>query len=98
MKRILRVFYHGTSFEELQQKHIFVSIHYRNTQVLTTEMFAVGKGISPKILTEVLPLIQPLNYIMRHPPDFPTTTVKSVSYGTESLGNLGPNILELAAA
>lgn len=97
MKRILRVFYHGTSFEELQQKHIFVSIHYRNTQVLTTEMFAVCKGISPKILTEALPLIQPLNY-MRHPPDFPTTTVKSVSYGTESLGNLGPNILELVAA
>ena len=99
MKRILRVFYLDmtSSFEELPQKDNSGSLHYRNTQVSATEMFTVYKGISPKFMTKALPLSQPLNYNIRHPPDFSTRTVLKAFYGTESLGNLGPKILELVA-
>ena len=49
-------------------------------------------------MTEVIPLSQPLNYTIRHQPDFSTRIVKSVHYGTESLGFLGPEIWELVSA
>ena len=74
------------------QKDNSLSIHNRSIQVLAAKMFRVYKGIIPKIMTEVFPLIQPLNYNIRHQPDFSTRTVKSVYYSTESLGFLGPKI------
>ena len=38
------------------------SIHYRNIQAFAPQMFRVYKEISQKNLTEIFPLIQPLNY------------------------------------
>ena len=50
------------------------------------------------VIIEAFPLSLLLNYNIRHQPDFSQRTVKSVYYGTESLGFLGPNILELFPA
>ena len=91
-KQCLRVVYHDTtcSFEELLQKVNSFSIYHRNIQVLATEMFRVHKELSPKIMTQVFPLSQPLNSNIRHQPDFSKRIVKGVYYDTESLGYLGP--------
>ena len=93
-KQCLRVVYHDTtfSFEELLQKVNSFSIYHRNIQVLATEMFRVHKELSPKIMTQVFPLSQPLNSNIRHQPDFSKRIVKGVYYGTESLGYLQPKI------
>ena len=90
-KRCLRIIYHETtsSFEELLQKDNSVSIHYRNIQVLATKILRVYKGTSPKIMDEAFRLSQPLNYNLKHQPDFSTRPVKGFYYGTESLGSLG---------
>ena len=58
-------------------------------------MFRVCKGISPKIMTEVFPLSQPLNYNIRHQSEFSTRIVQSVFFGIELLGYLGPKIWNL---
>ena len=62
-EKFLRVVFHDTvsSSEELLQKDDSVSLNHRNIEVLDTEMFRVYKRISPKIMTEVFPLRQPLN-------------------------------------
>ena len=63
-------------FEELLEKDV------------ATVMFRVYKGIYPKIMTGVFPLNQPLNYNIRHQPDFSTRLVTVVYYCAETLGYL----------
>ena len=82
-ERYLRVVYHDTTslFEESLQKENSVLRHHRNIQVLSSEIFRVCKGTSPKIMKEVFPRSQPLNYNIRNQLDFSTRTVESVYYG-----------------
>ena len=90
-ERCLRVVYHETisSFKELLQKDNSVSVHLGSIQVLVTEMLRVYKSMFPKLMTKAFPLSQPY---------FSIRTVKSVYYGAEPLGFLGPNIWELVPA
>ena len=52
--RVLRITYQDntSTLQELLNKNNSVSIHYRNLQVLTTEMFKIHRGLSPEILRE----------------------------------------------
>ena len=52
--RVLRITYQDntSTFQELLNKNNSVSIHYRNLQVLATEMFKIHRGLSPEILRE----------------------------------------------
>ena len=53
-------------------------------------MFKVIKGVSPSILKDVFPLKESNIYASRFP--FKTRNVRTVAYGTETLGHLGPKI------
>ena len=52
--RVLRITYQDntSTLQELLNKNNSVSIHYRNLQVLATEMFKIHRGLSPEILRE----------------------------------------------
>ena len=52
--RVLRTTYQDntSTLQELLNKNNSVSIHYRNLQVLATEMFKIHRGLSPEILRE----------------------------------------------
>ena len=47
-------------------------------------------GLSPQIMTEILPLKERKNYCSRFP--FKSHNVKTVNYGTETIAFLGPKI------
>ena len=57
-ERTLRLVYKNStlSFEELLQKANSVTIHHRNLQKLSTEMFKVINNHSPPIMKTIFPL------------------------------------------
>ena len=67
------------------------TIHHRNIQKIEFEFYKVAYGISPKIM----PLIFPMRPEIKYPWEntFHTCNVRTVTWGTESLSHLGPNIL-----
>ena len=91
-ERALRIVYNdnNSSFKELLHKDDSVTIHTRNIQSLATELFKVVTGKSPEIMKEVFPLKESLPYCTKFP--FETKTVRTVTYGKNTLSFLGPNI------
>ena len=91
-ERALRIVYQDTSlsFDELLFKDQSHTIHHRNIQTLAIELYKVVNGLSPEIMSIVLPM----NTNSRYPGSnvFSTRNVKSVSNGSESLAHLAPNI------
>ena len=75
-----------TPFEELLEADNSVSVHHRNIQVLAAELYKIVNGLSPEIMKEVFPFNE--NY-------FYNTTIKSVTFGPETLCHLAPKIWEL---
>ena len=94
-ERALRIVYRdrNATFNELLTRDGTVTIHERNIQVLATEMFKAYNGISPHILKDVFPLKETRGYCSRFP--FKMRNVRTVKYGTETLGYLGPKIWSL---
>ena len=92
----LRIIYSdkSSSFEELLQKDESVTIHVKNIQKLTTEMFKVFKNLSPPIVADLFEVRQN-NYNLKHRSYFSIPNFKSVYHGSESLKNLGPRIWNL---
>ena len=91
-ERALRIVFKdkNASFDELLKRDGAVTIHERNIQILATEMFKAYNGISPRILKDVFPLKESSIYCSKFP--FKTRNVRTVAYGTETLGFLGPKI------
>ena len=81
-----------SSFEELLEKDISVSIHERNTQILAAEMYKVSKGMSPSQITKLFARRDEHPYNLRHNVTFLQPLVNSVRYGTESISYSGPKI------
>ena len=54
-ERCLRIIYNDktSTFKELLEKDKSVSIHYRNIQVLATEMYKVVSEMAPAIMNEI---------------------------------------------
>ena len=75
-----------SSFEELLNKNNSVSIYDRNLQCLVTEMFKVHLGEAPQILHEVFRLTGPSTYNLRSEPEFGIKPIRTVYYGSDSLG------------
>ena len=94
-ERALRIVFNDkkSSFDELLKKDGSVTIHERNIQTLAIEMYKVYNRMSPQILSEVFPLKESSIYCSKFP--FKTRNVRSVTYGTETLGYLGPKIWSL---
>ena len=87
-ERALQIVYKdcNPTFSELLLRDGSVTIHQRNIQVLATELSKVVKGIAPSILSEIFPLKPSRAYASRFP--FQTRNVRTVTYGTETLGHL----------
>ena len=95
-ERSLRIVYKdkNSSFQQLLIKDNSVTIHHRNIQYLSIELYKVKNGLSPPIMNLVFPTIQPV-YNLRSNNCFKGYNVRTVHYGTESLRYLGPKIWSL---
>ena len=93
-ERCLRKIYSDkqSSFEELLEQDGSVSIHQRNLQVLTTEMYKVRKGLSPAIITELFEHKEEHYYNLRNNAEFAIPAIRTVYHGSESISYLGPKI------
>ena len=94
-ERALRIVYNDdlSSFDELLNRDSSFTIHSRNIQALAIELYKVVNGLSPEIMNQVFPLKDVLMHCSRFP--FKTRNVKTVSYGMETLGFMGPKIWAL---
>ena len=91
-ERALRIVYkdENSSFNELLQRDKSFTIHERNIQALSIEIYKVINGICPEIMNEVFQLKENLQYCSKFP--FKSQNVRTVTYGTETLRFLGPKI------
>ena len=94
-ERALRVVFNDmvSSFEELLLRNNSVSIHIRNIQLLATELYKVANGFLPEIMSHVFPFKENQRDSTKN--IFKSRNVHSVTYGTESLSHLGPQIWSL---
>ena len=94
-ERALRIVYNDgkSTFSELFTKDKSVTVHSRNLQISTTEMFKVKNGMAPEIISNIFQ-INTAVYNLRNS-DFKTENVRTVHYGTESLSFLGPKIWKI---
>ena len=93
-ERCLRLIYNDKSstYQKLITCDRSVTIHQRNIQILALEMFKVLNNLTPEVMNVVFPLKTPLNYELRRPREFYTRPIRTVHYGTESIGFLAPKI------
>ena len=91
-ERALRLVYndHSSAFSELLSKDGSFTIHEKNIQTLSIEVFKVVHKISPEIMNEVFPLNKIQKYNSKN--IFETTNVRTVSCATETVSFLGPKI------
>ena len=68
-----------------------MSIHFRNLQTLTSEMFKAYKIVPPPVLTDTFSE-RNLNYKVRHTLHFFVSCVRIVYNGTESLSFLDSKV------
>ena len=87
-ERSLRLVYDDKfySFEELLNKDDSFTIHERNIQTLTIELYKVVN----RIMSQVFPLKESAKYCSTN--IFVTRNVDTVKYGTEILAHLGPKV------
>ena len=95
-ERCLRLIYNDkrSSFENLLEKDNFVSIHHKNIQALSIEVFKIHTKTSPEIMQEVFLVKEQKYYNLQNQTDFVTPQVKSVNYRLEMIRVLGPKIWE----
>ena len=95
-ERALRIVFQDkhTSFDELLKKAGTVKIHYKNLQILATEMYKADHNHSPIILSDIFQR-RSIQYKLRGKQDFLTHNIHSVRYGTDLLSYLGPKVWDL---
>ena len=95
-ERALRLVYHNNlSFSELLDLDNSVTVHQKNLQVLVTEIYKVKNGIAPEIMKDIFELQNPLYNLRTSCNQFRRKNNKTVYYGLQSVGYLGPKIWEL---
>ena len=95
-ERALRITYKDKSstFQELLEKDSSISIYYRNIQKLAIEIYKVLHGFSSPILNDIfVPVSRPYTFHRNY--KLQRRRVNSVTYGSESVSFLGPNIWDL---
>ena len=95
-ERALRITYgdQKSTFQELLIKDNSVSVHYRNLQVLATEVFKIRNNMTPEFLNEIFQE-RSVPYNLRGNNPFRCRRANSIYHGTESLAFLGPKIWDL---
>ena len=79
----------------LLEKDSSVSIHNRNIQCLTSEMYKVSNGLSPTVVSNIFTQKNCHPYNLRLNSQFSRPLVRSVYHGTESISYLGPVIRDI---
>ena len=90
-ERALRLVYKNTqlTFEELLKKDNLFSIHHRNLQKLSTEIYKVKNNLSPTIMKSIFPTRQ-FPYDLRNKNPFKSGNVNTIFNGTETISFRGP--------
>ena len=97
-ERALRCVYRDdrSSFEQLLKKDNSCSIHHRNIQAMTIEMYKLKNNLGPSLLIDIFNLNnQTIRYNLRENTDFLIPNVKTVHYGKDSLQYFGSVIWKL---
>ena len=94
-ERSLRIVYNDftSTFLELLEKDNSVSIHYRNIQVLCTEIFKVKNNLSPDVMNNVFKF-KKIEYNIRRKTTFESQNIRTEHFGIETLSYLGSKIWE----
>ena len=69
-----------------------VTIHQRNLQILTAEIFNVKTGLEPEKITEIFEIKEHNYNLCYEACQFKRENVKSTHYGIQSVRHLGPKI------
>ena len=95
-ERCLRIVYsdNTSSFDGLLETDKSVSVYHRNIQVLATELYKIVNVLLPEIMKEVLPFNENTSYNTRNKRKFHSRSIKSVTFGSETLSHLAPKIWE----
>ena len=90
-ERALRIAYKDSisSFKELLFQDKSFCIHHRNLQKLAIEMYKVKNNLSPSFMKSVFPDSNN-SYDLRNKPEFNTSNIRTVYYGTETITFRGP--------
>ena len=96
-ERILWIVYsdNTSSFKELLETDNSVSVHRRNIQVPAIELYEIMNGLSPKIMKENFRFNENTSYNTRNKIMFHSRSIKSVTFGSETLSHLATKIWEL---
>ena len=84
-----------SSYEEILLKNGTVSIHYRNIQILATEMFKVKTELSPEIICDIFTQRMNNHYNLRNINHFETPFVRPIYNESERVLYLGPKIWDI---
>ena len=97
-ERSLRTVYNDTSktFQELLQRNRSVSIHHKNIQTLTTDLFKVVNNICPPILKTFFNFRE--NRYIRNFHEMRQQNVRTVRYGLETALYRAPQLWSLVPA
>ena len=98
-ERSLRILYQDdiSSYAELLEKDKSVTNHVKNLQLLATEMYKVHNNISPNFICEMFPKCN-VSYHLRKKNDFTRPKPNTVWWGSETLGNIGPQIWNMLSS
>ena len=82
-ERCLRLLYNNekSSFHDLLEKDLSVSIHYRNLRALATKMYRIYNGIAPENVKEIFPLKSQGQYNLRSSSGFTLPIARTINHG-----------------
>ena len=70
-----------SSFEQLFENDNSASIHHKNIQTLTIEMYKVTNGLPPEIMNEIFQIREESRYNLRYTSQFIIPPIHSVYNG-----------------
>ena len=96
-ERALRIVYNDykSTFENLLELDISVSIHHRNIRLLSIELYKVKHNFSNQVMSELFNL-RNINYDFRSQTDFELGLIYTTAYGVRSLKYFVPKIWNIA--
>ena len=96
-ERALRTVYQvkKSSFETLLNDDKSVSIHVKNLQYLTTEIFKVNNDLCPEIMKEIFIFHENPKYNLRSGNHLTRRNIRKTHYGIETISNLDAKIWHL---
>ena len=84
-----------SSFKELLEKDHSVTVHYKNLQVLVTEIFKVKNNLAPDIMKYVFELKKTPYNLRSESKHITRRNVKTTYYGLLSIKHLAPQLWEI---